>query len=1048
MKYRRCFLQVARKMNTCSYVISLIYASNVPGFLDSYRAAHRDHYQFPKVDVDTEKASSILSTFNLEVTGVRPYETIIGYRPVTQGTLIAVYKKGLGPDKSVLDVLRASPSHWDQFLTRLESIEFFQGMTREEKCIYMDEEQTMTDTDLAEAGVEVEVLQIGSGNFSELEPADIEKLLTQRLPALEVRNMFPFKIGSKARRNSLSLIRPFWKVYTSQEVDNTFAGRVIELEAGDVYVFDQVPARYVAGKPVEFTELGVRIGSNTRFNEETLTQVSRDYHSSGVDLDGLDRELSFLTLGGLKSLTQKLIRFRPVRVTFRRDVVYPVEDVLVRSLVKMLLHAGSFVPDIQRYVGGVESCLKRLAVTIVEDSHVSDFTSLVQLLGGALVAQRSKLWRPTDTFLHRLFKTALEALNSDSYYEWKIDQNYPPVVLGSSPNLYTIASYFIDEIRSLKGDYQLFRALIRNLGASHRSTLSRPDTMPVWHCIDQHWVPDFVYLFPVDVVKSLAVPGLEPYSRLLSNVFSKVTGFNTRKLDYKTSGFVGGRDSDFVQHVKAAQLTTYQIKTTSYQKRAVTSNTVTGKYTLDRAWIAGMVGVIESTQKPPVLITLKPQDPEQFVVVRRPTRDMKEHTITAEREEAAIEEAKRLLSRGVKLDKIASSIPTLNKAMMTRSEVDGDVDFTFHVNGRKMTWDDVSNITYEVPELVHDESLFHWSSGIAVDAYNKVPLTDVVRRALTYLTGFKPVIEMPKVSRDGGGTKGAVSVEDVAVYQFLLIIANLFPAALRRREGSIHIFDVVNGPILWSLVDWLRARVRVTFSSLWPVINKPERKPWSHQKDSLREMVEVHKGGRKGHFLWIPVGLGKTFIVLSYVQYLAHKKTLPPYIIYTLPASAIASIINEIKLFGLDYEIMIPNKTIAKDHPFKDKINNSCTPTKHKITLIEHDHLRKCEEQLTSHITEALFIIDEVHKALNETKRTALALQLSHLAVDFIALTGTPIIDTNVYKLIWWLEQIVPFEVNELNFWVAANSMVAKKVTHRQHDPIRGPDDARRNGRL
>jgi hypothetical protein len=39
------------------------------------------------------------------------------------------------------------------------------------------------------------------------------------------------------------------------------------------------------------------------------------------------------------------------------------------------------------------------------------------------------------------------------------------------------------------------------------------------------------------------------------------------------------------------------------------------------------------------------------------------------------------------------------------------------------------------------------------------------------------------------------------------------------------------------------------------------------------------------------------------------------------------------------------------------------------------------------------------------------------------------VIDSKTYKLIWWLEQVVPFEVNEKNFWVAANSMIAKKAS-------------------
>jgi len=78
--------------------------------------------------------------------------------------------------------------------------------------------------------------------------------------------------------------------------------------------------------------------------------------------------------------------------------------------------------------------------------------------------------------------------------------------------------------------------------------------------------------------------------------------------------------------------------------------------------------------------------------------------------------------------------------------------------------------------------------------------------------------------------------------------------------------------------------------------------------------------------------------------------------------------------------------------------------------------------------SESIFIIDEVHKALNETIRTSVALTISKLSQNFIALTGTPIIDTHTYKLIWWLSQIVYFEVNERNFWVAANGMVSRKI--------------------
>ena len=62
------------------------------------------------------------------------------------------------------------------------------------------------------------------------------------------------------------------------------------------------------------------------------------------------------------------------------------------------------------------------------------------------------------------------------------------------------------------------------------------------------------------------------------------------------------------------------------------------------------------------------------------------------------------------------------------------------------------------------------------------------------------------------------------------------------------------------------------------------------------------------------------------------------------------------------------------------------------------------------------------------TQRTAMALELARLSSGFVALTGTPIVDSRAYTLMTWLELVVPFEVNKRNFWVAANSMVAKLV--------------------
>jgi len=119
-------------------------------------------------------------------------------------------------------------------------------------------------------------------------------------------------------------------------------------------------------------------------------------------------------------------------------------------------------------------------------------------------------------------------------------------------------------------------------------------------------------------------------------------------------------------------------------------------------------------------------------------------------------------------------------------------------------------------------------------------------------------------------------------------------------------------------------------------------------------------------------------------------------------------------------------KVIPKDYDkdMRKYANLSCDMKPYTINMIEHDHLRECGDTLAIKMSQSVFIFDEAHKALNDSIRTSVALNLSSLAQDTIALTGTPIIDTKTYKLIRWLERIVDFEVNEKNYWVATGAMI------------------------
>jgi hypothetical protein len=195
-------------------------------------------------------------------------------------------------------------------------------------------------------------------------------------------------------------------------------------------------------------------------------------------------------------------------------------------------------------------------------------------------------------------------------------------------------------------------------------------------------------------------------------------------------------------------------------------------------------------------------------------------------------------------------------------------------------------------------------------------------------------------------------------------------------------------------------------------------------------MKEAHERGSRGQFLYLSVGLGKTWIVLSYIKYLLEREELPDYIVYSLPASAIKSVAEEIIAFGLPVRLMIPLKGKKKvDVPKGVEVAYDCEPEAGVVNLIEHDHLKLCPQALEEVADQTFFVFDEVHKMLADTQRTSVALQISRLAREFVVLTGTPVIDNKIYRLEPWLEPTVAFEVTERNFWAAATMMVSRKAS-------------------
>ena len=318
--------------------------------------------------------------------------------------------------------------------------------------------------------------------------------------------------------------------------------------------------------------------------------------------------------------------------------------------------------------------------------------------------------------------------------------------------------------------------------------------------------------------------------------------------------------------------------------------------------------------------------------------------------------------------------------------------------------------------------------------------TATIRRFLTYISSHRSEIEIARISKDGGPTASAVMTEDVGACQLIWYTSLLYPAALSRVTGYASKFEVKLGPLLWQIRDDVAAYLQKSKPEAIPVEEDGElptewtdfedtsgRIPRSYQIDAVNEMVKKNKKGKKGHFLWMTVGLGKTLCAFMYIRYLQQNGKLPPYVIYALPKSALRSIIVELEYFGLNINLLLPVATWKK-HAEVAYVVKHDTLVPYHVNIIEHDHMRKMEDELISKASSSVLIMDETHKALNESKRTAVALEVSRLSQDFIAMTGTPVIDSNLHKLIGWLEQVVEFEVTENNFWAAANGMISARI--------------------
>lgn len=989
-----------------------------------------------------------MSQLRVFATGIRDNEIITSAPGAKQNSGSLIQVKGFYPPSKAGVAALDEVAIRDQF----NHLPFFKDLSPQQRLAWLNANAIDNrDLYMEDVDLKLKFIKIGGSFFTTALSQDQLDTLQRGnpddpdgfWPISVVYNMFPRKPGSKARKHTLIFRPSNWVLQPEQPAPTTFTGMYVDL---DTLELKNGEVKKPAGgylrvfKTEKMVELlpGYAVVINqvrqTPLTWEYLLELIKRFAGEGyvTEMKKVRPLIEWFTPSLHKSLIQKLIRTRCEFVEYG-GTNYPASAVLLTTLSMLMLHAGAFVPNIQRFVSGLESAAKRLAVSVAEDSFIDDPRYIMGLFASAAVAQADRTWSPTDGMIELWFRIGLAAQQDIRIfdYDWHTFNGI------REWNPATFSYFLLGEVRSFESDIKMVGSIAER-GFKAREYKAPADfplkIMPLIHCVDHHSLTTIAHYMPYSG---------KLYSEVFTDIWNNMVGVNPRLEKYSR----WSPDTKETKDIREAQklLWINQIYTPQPRTPAVGEDKGVRefKYKLDISWIAGLIGPIEvRVGSVTCIVVLRVDDIYKMTAIKRPSRDSKAPPeLTEEEKEAALNKARNMLETGIVLTKVPSTIPEFKGATVyLRGSPDSmELPPTYYLrlaNGSVGKWEDLIYLTYNFPIYPDitpsiENALLYTGDGINKSADSVFDYVingtsgDILRRMATYLEASRTKIDLYKISRDGSGVDQAVQPEDTAVNQILCYICCLYPAALVKTTTG---FNVKNGPLMWTLREKLilsiRSKmVRSEARSQWAIVPPNDRKLWEHQRDSVEMMIDEHEKGKRGHGLYLPVGTGKTGIVLSYIIYLIGKGEMPDYCVYTLPPSARDSIERELQAYRIPYQVL--------DMRVEGRIK-AIVPGMVNICLHDHLRLNGLDEQIRTIAPKMLFINDEFHKTLaSKTIRTSLALSFAALSQDFVIMSGTLVRDSSVDPLIQWLELLVEFEVTEHNYWTAVSGLISKKVvTH------------------
>ncbi len=1026
--------------------------------------------------------------FNIYQIGVQKGDFIIGVGKQNNGTILEVggEEDGLVYPPSLSGIATLSKTDISH---KMRVIEFFSDMSAIERLEWLTENATDNeDLYLSDVGFSNKNKK---GNFPETEMNEIQLRIVKLggsfmlehyseishdewFTAKEFEDIVPLKPGSRGLKGHSTLIlRPgAWCLYI-EERKTEWEGLYIKiednededlvkaiLEEGEINVNSK---EYKDKKMLVFEDENV-IAPNFAIvyesRKESYTwgelfelapeELQRDMKLAKEYLRRFTSSPAFF-----KSLLQKIIRFRALKCEFsiseEQYNLYKDEDdfheisinnkteyrcklnaqaTLLATISHLIMHPGAFVPNIQRFVSGIESGFKRVAVAICEDSWTKKKKELLALYCASALAQREKSFIPTTQLITTLFTLAIETQQESKAFIWELGKDYEYDQVDSL----TACSMVLEHVKSFQTDIDMVRYIadIKGKSIPHYSFNKPLDSFPIWQAIDHHTNPELAYFFCYENIADLS------YSDLFHKIWDISSGFNARKRKFEESEDL----TEIMNAQRLCMMAKFPIEDKSElpfieeeKEEEEEEEKYEFKYRIDDSWLAGLIGPIQIKN---AFVVLRTDDLTSFTAIKKPSRTDKNPELTEEEKETVIEEAKEILKKGIKIKNCPASLDIFMNAKVKYDEENNEYLIKLEGDKEWQKWEDCTELYLELKyhetlntnfNLSFSDAITTTGEGIdkhAFDYFNEliIDLEQVIlRRLATTIAGLATEIKLQKIGRDGTGIDYTVYTYDTKVFYLLCLMCNLFPAALELKGIN---FMIKNGPLFWHLRDLINNKIadneeceeECEEDGEWE-IKKDKRKMWEHQKDIVDTMIQKDKKGKKGNIIWLQMGSGKSMCVTQFLRYLIKNNKLCKYVVWTLPPSAVDSIEKEIKKAGFESKLLDCRKN--QDQEIEE----------FKINIVKHDHLRLngFDEQLKNKSSNCFFIVDEFHKTLSKTQRTSITLDLVRLCNNFIALSGTIIRDAkSIDDLIVWLQTVCEFEVNKDNFYVGVGSLLSRKI--------------------